>query len=102
MNILVVNSGSSSIKCKIFRKLPKNKINLLLEAQVSNLNDNHKAQLIIKESVKGNLKTYTLKLEPADVYGSAISQIFHNPIVVNGKIYLHTIGRFTTDLVVVE
>ena len=29
-------------------------------------------------------------------------QIFHNPIVVNGKIYLHTIGRFTTDLVVME
>jgi outer membrane protein assembly factor BamB len=29
-------------------------------------------------------------------------QIFHNPIVVNNKIYLHTIGRFTTDLVVAE
>ncbi len=29
-------------------------------------------------------------------------QIFHNSIVVNGKIYLQTIGRFTTDLVVVE
>ena len=29
-------------------------------------------------------------------------RIFHSPIVVNGKIYLHTIGRFTTDLVVME
>ncbi|MES2676819.1 MAG: PQQ-binding-like beta-propeller repeat protein [Pseudomonadota bacterium] len=29
-------------------------------------------------------------------------QIFHSPIVVNGKIYLHTIGRFTTNLVVIE
>ncbi len=29
-------------------------------------------------------------------------QIFHNPIIVDNKIYLHTIGRFTTDLVVAE
>ncbi len=29
-------------------------------------------------------------------------KIFHNPIIVNGKIYLHTIGRFTTDLVVID
>jgi outer membrane protein assembly factor BamB len=29
-------------------------------------------------------------------------QIFHSPIIVNGKIYLHTIGRFTTNLVVAE
>jgi outer membrane protein assembly factor BamB len=28
--------------------------------------------------------------------------IFHSPIVVNGKIYLHTIGMFTTDLVIAE
>lgn len=29
-------------------------------------------------------------------------KIFHAPIIVNGKLYLHTIGRFTTDLVVME
>ncbi len=29
-------------------------------------------------------------------------KIFHSPIVVNGKIYLHTIGMFTTNLVVVQ
>jgi outer membrane protein assembly factor BamB len=29
-------------------------------------------------------------------------QIFHSPIVVDGTLYLHTIGRFTTNLVVVK
>jgi outer membrane protein assembly factor BamB len=29
-------------------------------------------------------------------------RIYHNPIAVNGKIYLHTIGTFTTNLVVIK
>ncbi len=29
-------------------------------------------------------------------------QIFHSPIVVDGKIYLHTISRFSTNLVVLD
>lgn len=28
--------------------------------------------------------------------------IFHTPVLVNGKLYLHTIGSFTTNLVVME
>ncbi|MDA0901997.1 MAG: hypothetical protein O3B09_01115, partial [Proteobacteria bacterium] len=29
-------------------------------------------------------------------------QIFHSPIIVNGKLYLHLLGRFNTSLLTIK
>lgn len=86
MNVLTVNAGSSSIKFKIFRNLPKYKVTVLLEAQISNIHGN-KAVLAIKNGLNNSaMITQTLKLDVSDGYGSAIRQICQNPIFIQYEI----------------
>jgi outer membrane protein assembly factor BamB len=75
-------------------KKPNSKIvyNGIIMAGNNLVMSNSNRELLVISPLEGKI-LQTKKLD---------QQIFHNPIVVNGKIYLHTIGRFTTDLVVVE